>query len=277
MAEQLPVTCLYEDDELMIRWLPGTTDRLVLVFTGVKHRMGGMPMDEFIGTSSDGARNHVCFISDMMRSWYSRAGLTDKITAQIRAFCETRGINDMVAVGNSMGGYGAVRFASELPIRTVAAFSPQVSMDPAVIREDRWAEYRRFFGSELLPSLEGPIRKSRAQIYMVFGQDHPGDMAHAGLLPDVPNLHVTRIGGCDHTLVNELKKRNYASPAVKAMLDGNTAEVERLFAAFQSEVSTWKNRLLCRLRHAKTRVAGWIPNRHGAPRQQTDMNNDIRT
>lgn len=248
---------IHQDEELLIRWLPGTSTRLILAFSGVKHGLGGMPMDEFIGTASGGSSNHVLFISDMKRSWYSRKGLVALTTKTVEDFCQGHDIEHIDAIGNSMGGYGAIRFSSELPIRRVAAFAPQVSMDLSVINEKRWQGYRQFFGEELLPSLAEPILKSDAQIFVTFGGGVKTELAQAALLPDAPHLHVKLLPYCHHNVVKDLKAAGMVTPLVNAKLAGDSQRVSEIYDAFNAYnrqatqvISRGVNRVKLRLRRA---------------------------
>ncbi len=125
--QNIDIKSLVDDDELRLRWMPGNSTSLVVVFSGVQHNVGGLPLDEFVGTASEGARNHVLFVSDVKCSWFSRPQLNTRILDAINTFIDTHQIQDVVAIGNSMGGYGAILFSDRLPFRIVAAFSPHAA------------------------------------------------------------------------------------------------------------------------------------------------------
>jgi len=234
-SEKIEVQTLVSDEELMIRWMPGSTSSLVLAFSGVRHGLGGLPMDEFAGTASDGSTAHVLFISDMLRSWYSRPGLVARIAAAARSFCAQQDIDRISIIGNSMGGYGAILFSQLLPVSAVAAFGPQVSMHPEVIREPRWRKFRPAFGPELLRSLEEPILASKAKIFVVFGGGDLLDRAQAALSPQSHNLFVHVVPRCDHNVVKNLKDQNLSKPLAQAMLQGNDEEVIRILKGFDAQ------------------------------------------
>jgi len=227
---------LKSDDRLMIRWLPGNSARLILAFTGVQHRMGGLPMDEFIGAASADTRNHVLFISDMKRSWYSSKALVRRIVRAVKAFITTHDIRETFAIGNSMGGYGAIRFASLLPITKVVAFSPQISLHPATILEIRWAEFRASFGPDLLRSLRAPIQRSNARFFLFFGGESQPDRDQARLLPEIDRLTVRFLRGCDHDAAAHLKKALMLAPLLAEIFGHDPVRLAKVDALLEGRV-----------------------------------------
>lgn len=229
-GDSLPIRDIVLDDELSVRWIPGNSPRLLLVFTGVQHGHGDVPLNEFARTASNGARNHVLFISDRKRSWFSRRGLGLRITTIVTDFMAQHGIERLDAVGNSMGGYGAILFSQALPIRRVAAFAPQISMDPAVIGETRWDWFRDQFGPELKPSVAEAVVNSQAEIHVIYGAACPRDSRQIALLPPAPNLHLHPIRDWWHDVAQGLKEMGLMEDLFKAIFDGTPWDVA-FFAA----------------------------------------------
>ncbi len=221
-------TVLSQDDELLIKWLPGTSRHLVLAFTGIRHQLGGLPMDEFIGTASDNASNHVLFISDLKRSWYSSARLMDKIVEAVTGFIAKHNIANTVAIGNSMGGYGAILFAELLPVSKVVAFVPQVSMHPDVLLETRWIKHRPYFGAELPPSLAPVIARSKAYFFLFFGVNSEADAAHAALLSKQPRLSLFMLQNCGHDVGAFLKNAGLLTPVFADIFNANGIGLPRI-------------------------------------------------
>jgi pimeloyl-ACP methyl ester carboxylesterase len=105
--------------------------RLIIAFTGVGFALGGLQTREFARSlrpqvgSSD-----VCHVIDRTRSWYNSD--TESVAEALRSVAAD--YEDVVTLGNSMGGFGAVYFAGLIPncVRAIA-FCPQFSVMPGVI------------------------------------------------------------------------------------------------------------------------------------------------
>lgn len=203
---------LVADEDLRIRWLAGSGSDLVLAFSGVQHQIGRTGLAEFVGTAHAGGSRDVLFISDMKRSWFSAPGLVDRIAATVTDHMARHGLTRLYTVGNSMGGYGAVLFASRLPVRVACAFAPQVSMHPEVIDEPRWQDFRPFIGPGVARSLNGSIQAAQGQVVMIFGEF--GDHAQRALLEPAPNLHLNIVARCGHDAVKRLKQAGVLSDLV---------------------------------------------------------------
>ncbi len=214
---------LVRNDDLLIRWLPGASRHLVLAFTGIQHGLGGVPLDEFIGSASDNARNHVLFISDLKRMWYSSARLVGEIVNSVKSFITGHKISKVTAIGNSMGGYGAILFAAHLPLSTVIAFAPQISMHPDVLNETRWSTGRPRFGEALPRSLESSIHACSARLFLFFGADSTGDIAQAALLPPTPRIKRFTLLNCGHNVAAFLKSAGLLRPVISNIQESNGA------------------------------------------------------
>jgi len=221
---------LLSDEELVIRWLPGNGDQLVLAFTGVEHGFGGLPMDEFLGSASNHARNHVLFISDMQKSWYSKKGISVRIRNFVLQFIAEKQINATTAIGNSMGGYGAIMMAGLLDLKAVAAFSPQISMHPHVIDEKRWAKFRPSFGRELLLSVAPIVSFAKTHFFVFFGAESTRDVGQNLLLKPAKNLTVRVLKDCNHNAAQVLKRKNILAPLLRRIIDDDTTGIDDLLA-----------------------------------------------
>ena len=218
----------FQDESLLVKWLPGTSRHLVLAFTGIQHGLGGLPQDEFIGSASDNTRNHVLFISDLKRTWYSSLHLVDKVVETVKSFIAKHNIAKTTAIGNSMGGYGAILFAAHLPVQKVIAFAPQISMHPDVLLETRWIECRAHFGPVLPVSVCPSIEGSSTRFFLFFGAESQADAAQAALLPTVANLSVLTLHKCGHDVAAFLKKAGLLRPVLTSILHSKGAGLNGL-------------------------------------------------
>lgn len=228
------VRYLVDDETLGLRWLPAESARAIVVFTGIRHGIQGMPENELIGSASSGGENNVLFVSDKARTWYSHAALCDRIVSEIETWAAAQGITWMAALGNSMGGYGALRFADRLPFRIVSAFAPQISMHPDVMDEPRWTEFRPAFGPDLPRSVAASVARAKGQIFVTYGSGSKEDCAQVALLPRQENVHVSALPGSTHPVLKDLKEAGVMRALLAAHWAGDRAEVERLLEGFQA-------------------------------------------
>ena len=216
---------LYEDADLLISWLPGAGHRAVLAFVGMVVALGGRQPLEFVGVAAAEGR-HVLFISDQRRSWYSRPGLQERVVRVVQDFCAAQGITDLSAIGNSMGGYGAILFASLLPVRHVAAFVPQVLLTPQVLAMTQWDETRAYIQDGVVRDLVPGMLASAARFTLVHGDQDIDDNIHAAHLPKAANIDPLIFKGRDHKVSRWLKDRGVLAALGSAMLDGRADLVD---------------------------------------------------
>lgn len=229
---------VFEDDELLLRQARGTGKRMVVSFAGAQQRnfrdftgagqgKSGAGKDEFVSTASGGGDNYAVFVTDKRRSWYSRPGLFDKIVTEVKRLADASGVEDIVTIGNSMGGFGAMAFADALGARVAIAFAPQASMDPSVIEEKRWSKFR----AEMDPNNYITISSaedSKCLRFVVCGVRIPKDIRHANLIGKATGAHVFRIVGTGHAVAIHLKQAGILADLVGHMMEGRVKAVHRL-------------------------------------------------
>lgn len=233
------VRLLYEDDTLRIRLLPGQGARAVLAFTGRQQALGGMTPDEFAGSAADGLvkdgpesgglTNHVLFISDLVSSYFTSAGQLQRIAEVVRGFTGAEGISDLSAVGNSMGGTGAILAAAQLPIRHVAAFNPAIRFTADLLADPFWDGFRERLGPDLIPDLGALMQSASARFWLTFGGRRADDRSQCAAVPQAGHIRTHMIAGLGHDLPRWLKDRGLIRPIVRAKLSGDAAELNRLY------------------------------------------------
>ena len=66
----------------------------------------------------------IYFVKDKVRHWYAESA--DRIAEVLNRSLRARNIESVACIGNSMGGFGAIYFASRLfNCRNAVAFVPQ--------------------------------------------------------------------------------------------------------------------------------------------------------
>lgn len=249
-----PIRTLLENDALRVRWLEGRSDRMVVVFGGVQHNLGGVPMDEFTGSVSEAGETHVVFVNDLKCTWYSTPGLSEQIVETISNLVKSHSISDLRTVGNSMGGYGAVLFAGRLGVKRALAISPQVSMHPAAISEPRWMHFRPDFGDDLSEGLHVCLPPPPTDVVFLFGKKDKGDQRQAALLPAASaapsNLHIFSVKGCGHDAVKQFKQAKLLRDIIRIGISGSLTELPAVLRTFEKKHHTPLRDLLARVKRS---------------------------
>jgi pimeloyl-ACP methyl ester carboxylesterase len=224
---------VFQDDTLRVERLPGEGRRLVVALSGIGQGFGGLQRVEFAKTASDNGRNRVLFVSDRMRSWYTSKGLVARITDLVNEELERVGLSACHTLGNSMGGYGAVRLSVDFPVVVALSFSPQVTMDLTFINETRWEEHRPAIVMDHHLPLWDCLRPE-TRYYMIFGAASRRELAHRELLPDRPELRVLMLSGGGHNIVQLLKAAGCMTDLINAMLDQDENEITQVILRYEA-------------------------------------------
>jgi pimeloyl-ACP methyl ester carboxylesterase len=201
---------------------------MVVVFTGMKLAFGGAEPAEFAESASARGENSVLFVTDRRATWYAAPGLWWRTLKLIRYLRNSEGLTELVTLGNSMGGYGALLLSRDLRVSRAIAFAPQVTMDPAVLQDDRWPDIKGRYGALPERSVAETIGKGRTQYYMIAGEDCPEDMAHLALVADSPRIHRYVLPGAKHNPARVLKNAGILPDVINALIRGRRGRAEIL-------------------------------------------------
>lgn len=208
-----PMEQLVETRNLRIRYMPGHTKTLFVSFTGIMHELGGVSKDEFVRSSQG---HHALFISDLARSWYNKEGTAETILSTVRDIQERVGAERIVTIGNSMGGFGALLFASQLGARSAIAFSPQFSLHPEIVpEENRWNKYR-----DRITTWRYPVVQSYADdagYFLFFGADEE-EQRHARRFEERANIGKFVLEG-DHNIASLIKEKCDISSVIRDCIE----------------------------------------------------------
>ena len=194
------------------------SNRLYFIFGGIAAEIG-MPPFEFYNASRILTENKI-FLRDFTQSWYQN-GLPDlgRDVFELAEYLaqKIRQVNpvDVYFVGNSMGGFAAILFATLIGSGTAIAFAPQTYISPiAKLRhlDLRWPKQivTTYFTTlakrhvwDLKALLSANQNKAKIEIH-VSTKDRL-DLLHARRLRGVTRLtiHEYDVGG--HALVRHLR------------------------------------------------------------------------
>ncbi|MFX0542905.1 hypothetical protein ACEWPM_014380 [Roseovarius sp. S4756] len=218
--QHLPIDLRVEHDDHIIGYLPGTGSRLVVSLSSVGKRRWAYPPWEFIGTASDGGRNHVLLVSERARTWMNAPGLAEAIAAQIEHVVREHRIKEVVALGNSMGGFMALVLPQYTKVDRVVATSAQFSMHPDIVPEDgRWALWRTrmpAFRHETIGAIDAGARD-----HFILHGSTKNENLHWGRFPYDPALHHYIIQGKGHSVVIAMKGSGIMGEVLGLAIDGH--------------------------------------------------------
>ena len=231
------VDTVLQDEELILRWLPGSTRRMVVVFTGMKSGFGGEPLDEFAGSASCRGENNVLFVTDRRATWFAAPGIWRRTVKMIKFLRKAESISEIVTLGNSMGGFGALLLPRDLRVTRAIAFAPQVTMDRALLNDIRWPDVQKRYGTLPVGNVGETFAETRTQYYALAGDNCPEDIAHLDLLPEHKRLHRFVLPQGRHNLARSLKDAGLLGDVVSSIIRGRKARVEALLAQYGKAVA----------------------------------------
>lgn len=133
---------------------------------------------------------------------------------------------DKVAfVGTSMGAFGALTFSSLSPGCTVAAFSPQTTLDEALVPwEKRFGKGRAADWS--LPYSDAVKQTRHAdKVYLIYDQFHEGDRKHVERLKGNNLMHL-KGAGLGHKSALVLSRMNVLKDVMEGTVAGTLTELD---------------------------------------------------
>lgn len=223
-------TILHEDDDCLITYEGGNSDRCVVSFSGIyygvglSHWTGGLepdlvyenPVDEFRKTLQSLEHiPHAYYITDKKRSWYNNTSF-DTIHALIPQEIERAGYSDIYTIGNSMGGFGALIFSPIIPrVRRIIAFAPQSSIHPEIAPfEDRWSQYRA--GITEWKTIDAVPLLGNIPCMVIYGAHDHRDRQHARRLSMTSPMFVE---GASHPVAKFLRSKGVLYKFVQRLLE----------------------------------------------------------
>jgi pimeloyl-ACP methyl ester carboxylesterase len=172
-------------------------------------------------------KDHVLFVADRKRSWYSTEGIQEQIEGLVQDYVLLHGIKRVHCIGASMGGFGALAFAGRLGAKYAVAFAPQWSMDPAVVPEKRWQKHRPNIQVENLPKLDQDL-SGLVRNYVFFGAGAPQDVKHCAKFISSGLCDVRILHGMDHHIAGALNKLGLLLRMKTAMAENNSETLDRM-------------------------------------------------
>ena len=147
------------------------------------------------------------------------------LVAGVRGILDRLGAPRTGVVGNSMGGFGAIRFGLELDADAVLALSPQTIIGPEFAGDGGQETRRRLRAAypgapfDLRPLWQAAARRPR--LVVGYGEDAWDDRLQAERLDGLPNVELRPIPGYDgHLTPRELIRRGAFLPLLREVFEG---------------------------------------------------------
>ena len=194
---------------------------LLIAFGGMRGMMGNiLPFEFFKATGTVAVKR--LFVRDLRQAWYHRGvpGHGSSIEAVGHSLGElvaAQGVERLVMVGNSAGGYAALLFGTLLGADSVLCFAPQTVLELEVLAEmddhrwddqlrelthsgdldPRWTDLRR-----ALPD----IRRAGTRYEIYFDDSFRIDRLHAERLGGLEGAQLHRFSGGAHGIAREMRE-----------------------------------------------------------------------
>lgn len=186
------LTLLYDDAELRVIWRQGFSDFLFISFGDLSSLASGL---RFFADQPARRRDWSALAFVAKRgNWYPRQTMA---TAWSSFADRLAAFRHRVVFGNSMGGYGALKYSGRLGAETVIALAPQWSLDPA-----ECGGVDPTFQQYFLASMRGMgVRRDETagEIFIIADRSDPVEAFHcARIAQNCPRAHFIDAPGLDH-------------------------------------------------------------------------------
>lgn len=207
--------------------VPAGSDTTLIAFSGRAQRLG---MSIYFMHSLLGRLNaNVIYLFDWADSYYFAgvSGLGNGVgetVERLGVICDELGSRRLLCIGQSSGGYAAIRYGVELGADGVIAFSPII----LPVMGERTRKRIAASGGPALAAEEADLRRHIAgarhplHIEVAYGTENRGDVASARHIADLPGMIERPLAGVkSHATIQETVVAGTFWP----MLDGFAAAV----------------------------------------------------
>ncbi len=208
---------LVDNERISISRKRGGSGSAVVSFAGVGLGSDGIPQQEFVRTLERMDHDQY-YVIDKTRSWYNVTG--SEIVERLGPLLAMN--RSVFTLGNSMGGFGAIYFASRLPKCTTAvAFGPQYSVKQDIVpNEVRWRHWRKSIAEWRVPhALVDATPGVKSHVF--FGRIGR-DRSHARLFIDnaPEGMSIYLLAGQSHHTASYLRQMGCLIPMLELIFSG---------------------------------------------------------
>jgi pimeloyl-ACP methyl ester carboxylesterase len=190
---------------------------VVISFASIGHDATRPPSPEFVAAATASGRTAL-FVSDPGRTWGTAPGFPAALLQAMAAVRARQVVSRVVSIGQSMGGFLALRAAEVLPLDAVLAIGPQSTMD-----DPRWRDWT----AGLRPV---PLRLTAPRTVLLHGMLDDRTQA-MGFAPR-PGLDHFLFADQDHSgLARHLKARGLYAGLIDCALSRDRRRMIRILTA----------------------------------------------
>jgi hypothetical protein len=222
---------LYEDELLLLKGInKSNVNTCIVSFTGVGHAMGGLDVqkEEFVGSALK--NGSVFFVTDKSRSWSNKISL-EKL---LETFSKFGFFENLISIGNSMGGTNALLLGPRMGCKTIIAFTPQYSVNPDIfpdLKNKKWMKYRDSIQEWPYKTVDDALCHPGKE-YIIHGDD-PLELMHAQKFAHRSNRVHLILKNCGHDISMSLKKKDALSKVIDSCIVGSCRhELIELLSSF---------------------------------------------
>ncbi|MDV7271971.1 hypothetical protein RYZ20_13835 [Thioclava sp. A2] len=215
-----------------VDFLDGEGGDLVISFSSVGHDPSRLPSPEFVATAigrgAHGPPRRALFVMDESRSWANAEGFAEALLSALATVRSRAPVDRIVAMGVSMGGFCALAASQVIPVDAVLAFSPQWSVVPDVVPDERrWSIW-----TENLPPVRWRTAPLPETAWVCLFHGAKDDMAQAAQFPAGAGLDHLIFPDHGHSdLVDHLKERGALAGMLDATLRHDRRRLLRIVAS----------------------------------------------
>ena len=206
---------------------------LLIAFGGMRGQLGMPPFEFFKATGSIPVKR--LFVRDLRQAWYHRGipghgSTVESVSESLGELIAGHGVERLVVVGNSAGGYAALLFGTLLGADTVLCFAPQTVIELDALAEmgdhrwdgqleeliadgeldPRWTDLRR--------ALPG-ARRGDTRYALYFDGSFTTDRLHAERLAELEGVALHRSEGGAHAIAREMRESGALQPVLRHALE----------------------------------------------------------
>jgi len=195
--------------------------KLIIAFSGFARTMI-IPQFDFLKTTQNINKKRILF-RDSERVWY-HTGIKgigkniDEVADYINNIVSKHGINELIMVGTSAGGYAAILFGIKCNAQRVYAFSPQTVLDENIPEEFRATHGRSIQFKEKFTAAQDRLyldlkkvfkecKNTTTKFKIYYPRFNRKDNYHAKWLTDIPNVKLIPCFTLYHNTARYLKSK----------------------------------------------------------------------
>jgi len=227
------MSIIFSSDHLEVHYSEGTTDYLLITFNNFAILADGKTFwgQRFIESAK------ISCVSFMVkeRSWFPDLYMSEAITL-IRDILAN--YTKIVAYGNSMGAYAALKYASQLGVTHVLAFNPQYSIEPGRVKSDN--RFTSYFKASIHEGMEIVAGDVVPFSYVIYDPSRADDNEHAELIAQNSDVTLVPVKYSDHVTVRIIGGYGRAALLINWLATTDT----NVSSELHKKLNIWKKDLI---------------------------------